>query len=355
MSSIPSARRGLSRRVSRSTVRSKSRRFHRFELRQWVTLNMLFNNAVIPAVRSALSEAIHTALSSRYFRRNEGTTDYANIPAAVTSTNCSISFDIYTNRSSVFYVFGNSSGFTSRISISTNGSFNVRTSTNNMAFDAPANTIPVNIWTNVRLELSSGVLEVFINSSSIGSNSTGGVFKIGQLFRNSTSVSGTGILANLKIWDNGTLIRDYPLDDNSDDLRELVSGQNGTVINGNASDWGVFQQQVTGEWLGQELATVTELTTVDIGGPFISTYKVGTVLSAGIRVRISTAVTNYLGTSSVGFADTLGIGTTPRLSSNGNIYYEFTSSGVGDINIFNRTSNQCTFDNISVKEVLDVA
>lgn len=27
----------------------------------------------------------------------------------------------------------------------------------------------------------------------------------------------------------------------------------GTVINGNASDWGLFQQQATGEWLGQEL------------------------------------------------------------------------------------------------------
>ena len=190
----------------------------------------------------------------RYFRRNEGTTDYVSFPLYSTSTNCEISFDAYTDLSGVFYGFGNSGNFNNRISIDVNGGFGIRTSSDTNAFIAPSGTIPANIFTSIRIRLIGTNLEVFVNDVSIGTNTvSGGGFDINQLFRNDVNVNGKGIIANFKITDNGVLVRDYPLDDNSSDLRELVSGQNGTVINGTADQWVPYLEQLTGEWLGPEL------------------------------------------------------------------------------------------------------
>ena len=159
----------------------------------------------------------------RYFRRNEGTTDYVSFPLVSTSTNCEISFDVYADLSGIFYVFGNSGNFNSRISIQADGSFGIRTSTDTSAFTAPSGTIPANTFTSIRIRLIGNNLEVFVNGVSIGTNGTGGGFNINQLFRNDVTVNGKGIIANFKITDNGVLVRDYPMDDNSDILRNRVA------------------------------------------------------------------------------------------------------------------------------------
>ncbi|MCP4929997.1 MAG: hypothetical protein GY918_13155, partial [Gammaproteobacteria bacterium] len=77
---------------------------------------------------------------------------------------------------------------------------------------------------------------------------------IGVLYQRADGTgSFKGIIANLRIWDNSTLIRDYPIDDDSNTLVDHASGQDGSVINGIQADWGLFEEQSTGEWLGQEL------------------------------------------------------------------------------------------------------
>ena len=109
----------------------------------------------------------------------------------------------------------------------------------------------------IRLVLNGTTAEMFVDGASIGTQVV--VPYTGpnnfRLYSSNTITSNnlSGILANLKIYDAGTLVRDYPIDDNSDTLVDMASGQDGTVINGNASDWGLYAQQATGEWLGQEL------------------------------------------------------------------------------------------------------
>jgi len=62
-----------------------------------------------------------------------------------------------------------------------------------------------------------------------------------------------GVLSNVEIYDSGALTRSYAINDNGNTLIDSVSAQNGTVINGNADDWGLFQQQDNGNYVGQSL------------------------------------------------------------------------------------------------------
>lgn len=156
---------------------------------------------------------IAEVLARRDFRRN-GETAYGVIDEIALAGNCAIEFDVCSSLATPFYVFGYAGGYTSRFSIGTNGSFNIRTTTNNNAFNAPSGTIKPNKISNVRIELDGFNLEVFVNKISIGSASTGGGFRINQLFRNSDVVRGGGIVANLKFYDdsNGSeLVVDMPL------------------------------------------------------------------------------------------------------------------------------------------------
>ncbi|MEH6451270.1 MAG: hypothetical protein V7765_21595 [Oleispira sp.] len=61
-----------------------------------------------------------------------------------------------------------------------------------------------------------------------------------------------GVIADFKLSVDGALIRNYPINDNGSTIRDLVSGQDGTVVNGNADDWGLFKENPT-SWEGQNL------------------------------------------------------------------------------------------------------
>lgn len=62
-----------------------------------------------------------------------------------------------------------------------------------------------------------------------------------------------GVMANFKITRLGTSIRSYAIDDNSNTIKESVGGFDGTVVNGNTGDWGLFKE-ISGGWKGQGLA-----------------------------------------------------------------------------------------------------
>lgn len=185
-------------------------------------------------------------LFERYFRRNEGTTDHATIPEVTLTSHFVIEFDLLVTSfaGGVKVMDGGTDGGSDRLDVNivASGFFDVRDYFKSYVNGVAGATVALNQLNKIRIVRDA----TDVNQSTR--------FLDILLARvNNTGNNLPGILANLKIWDNGTLIRDYPLDDNSDDLRELASGQNGTVINGNASDWGLFQQQATGEWLGQEL------------------------------------------------------------------------------------------------------
>ena len=189
-------------------------------------------------------------LLESYFRRNEGTTDYATIPEVTLAGDFVIEFDVLATGALFHQVIA---GTDSTINITALDAIVIRiagasiTSTGTIT----RNAINKIIITRVGLNTSISVNGVVSNHVP-----PAGDFPLDTLCaRNNFGTNSplAGILANLKIYDAGTLVRYYKLDDNSDTLVDTVSGQNGTVINGNADDWGLFQKQSTGEWLGQEL------------------------------------------------------------------------------------------------------
>jgi len=70
-----------------------------------------------------------------------------------------------------------------------------------------------------------------------------------------------GVVSDVIFNDSGALTRNYPINDNSNTIRDLVSGQDGSVINGNADDWGAFKEQPS-LWKGRDL-TVPPWDSVD--------------------------------------------------------------------------------------------
>ena len=178
---------------------------------------------------------------SRFFRRNEGTTDYATIPSVTLSGDFVIEFGVLINNTAYAQLV---SGVDSAINIRND--------------DGSAIEL-AGVQYNFAPEFVRGVFN-HITVSRVGGNITIDIdgiietraipvsdFDIGHLYCYTFPAVNTnspliGILANLRIYDNGTLVRDYPLDDNTSDLREKVSGQNGTVINGTAGQWGLFRE-----------------------------------------------------------------------------------------------------------------
>jgi len=331
---------------------------------------MIIESGLVKAglVKTGLVRAISN-INTRYFRRNEGTTDYATIPEVTPTGDFVISGE---------YLH---SGAVTNVTILSGP--DIRLQVNGidecvMAFrdanearadrDFTGLSIPAGVITpfTYAFVAATSVLTMTIGDTSadvILSNHKDMTFD--RLLGNSSLIGGadntSGILANLKIWDNGTLIRDYPLDDNSDDLRELASGQNGTVINGNASDWGLFQQQATGEWLGQELATINSTPLLgDDSDPEFITITSGIILDQSFRLGANFSNSGSAA-AGCGWSTSRGVPVGPPFRSTnwvGGDFVggDFTASSSGIQQLFGRGGlGVASYDNVSVKEVLNVA
>lgn len=465
------------------------------------------NKAAADFYRRQQQKKIHAQgpyLVQRSFRRNEGTTDYATIPEVTLAGDFVIEFDFLSSDDPLL-------GQKTLISGSEVGSSNITVDIkdNELRFfcynssgtlQQIASAVGVfydgKIY-RVGVSLSGTTANISINGISVASAvwSSFDSANVSQLHRTANNTNHlSGILANLKIWDNGTLIRDYPLDDNSDILRnraaalgpELLNSSNwtdgstgsatatidvngeftltridvsnvgrldqiittevgkqymftvtrtsadnfamrvgtslggadiadknlvlsapqastvvftattattyinfrsttnngtstgrmasirqadgyGTVINGNASDWGLFQQQATGEWLGQELwdnsASIffgsQEQSTIDNGSYTVATTGNGTGIQngsitqlAGRDYFVSLNVTD-ISSGNINYSDfTSNIAQSLGVNS-------FTVSPTADRTIYiKRQAAELTsvsFDSVSIKEVLNVA
>lgn len=179
---------------------------------------------------------------------------------------------------------------------------------------------------------------------------------IDELCRNG-AVYFSGVMANVKYYLNGEQIHGYDMRSGNSNIPDTIGTNNATVIGGLAADWQIFTKQNTGEWLGQDISTVYSIETADIGGPSFSFYDIS-VLVVGRNYRESAKVSSYIGSGGVGFRSSRGEsgGTGVRtIEGDGELAIEFLATSSGNSEMFNTTSNQCEFIEITVKEVINVA
>ena len=325
-----------------------------------------------PVVRPIIGNAITKV--QRYFRRNEGSTDYATIPEVTLAGDFVIEFDFFATSKPNSIFMGDSHALSYYFNITTSD-FEVWISGSKYEFVHGLGVSVFGKLRHIKYELVGDLLTVYLDDSLLSSQVVV-PFTGSNSFRlySSNSVADSnlsGILANLEIYDNGTLVRDYPLNDNSSTIRDLANGQDGTIINGNADDWGLFDKQADGDWLGEELVVqpinlITDW--VGVGGGLIQTASTwNTSATGGIRiaspswvggvsVRINAEV--YANSSDISVKDSAtGQGADPTIATISantqmNVEVDYVTINGG---VYFRSTGE-TFDNqlfsLSIKEVL---
>ena len=189
----------------------------------------------------------------RYFRHNEGGTDYYTLPLIPLAGAFSLSFSALLKQGVVQnFKFFSSNTNSSTLTWDSTGNVFISTETSGFVF---VGSLTQNNLLN-RFVVSrdvSNLITVNINGIDVSSGgAASGVLDIERLLIRSAE-NAVGVLADFKVSDNGVPIRNYPINDNGNTIRDLVSGQDGSVINGNTDDWGLFKEQPT-LWKGQGLA-----------------------------------------------------------------------------------------------------
>lgn len=172
-------------------------------------------------------------LFERFFRRNEGTTDHATIPSVTLSGYFVIEFEFLTSSTlsnQTIFSSANQAGEVG-VDITSSGVLRVFNFNDQGTFQGTAQTT-IGGFNNGLLHKCTISFNGLTASISVDGGSQGSInwstfngASFDNLYRR-VSTSGrvfSGILANLRIYDNGTLIRDYPLDDNTDILRNRVA------------------------------------------------------------------------------------------------------------------------------------
>ena len=308
---------------------------------------------------------------TRYFRRNLGTIDYALFASDISlTTSFVVEFDLLISPATPDeskIMDGGTGGGTDRLDVN---------------------------WQRVNQAIDArGYFDVFVNGVENGVVADNNTFNAISLVRAAGNadqltkiistlyarVGNTGsnasiIVANLKISSAGTPIHSLAIDDDSSTLVDSIGGNNATVINGLASDWVLFTEQDTGDWLGQELVVNGGFDTDSdwvkgtgwsiAGGAaigvsidsFDKTLVQPNVMSVGILYSISLDGTVDTGELVIANASQSPIngetGITPSVTS-----FETTwLSDSADVFIKrNININNATVTKVSVKEVLNVA
>ncbi|MCP4832233.1 MAG: hypothetical protein GY886_08495 [Gammaproteobacteria bacterium] len=189
---------------------------------------------------------------TRYFALNE-TTRYATIPTLNISSrdDFAISVDVLLNaRSGDSMIFASGSGYSIYCYAGSDGAlyFNL----DGAGLSLPASTIKEEILTAVLISRVGGAATLECNGVAVTETATG-AGSVGMLYKYDAGFELQGIIANLEISINGTPVRSYAIDDNSNTLVDSVGGNDGAVINGIDADWGEFKEIPEG-WQGENLS-----------------------------------------------------------------------------------------------------
>ncbi|MGB2265097.1 MAG: hypothetical protein ACPH3C_07915, partial [Glaciecola sp.] len=162
-------------------------------------------------------------LVQREFRTNEGNDDFATIPEVTLSGDFVIEFDcLIADASSANVIIGNSAGISNSIFVTSND-LSVRDSDGITVFTS-GDVFSSNVINNVKVVVVGSIVEIFINGVSEKTGSVTGTFTFDQVYaRQNGSIPMGGILANLKIYDVGTLIRNYPINDGKNILANVAT------------------------------------------------------------------------------------------------------------------------------------
>lgn len=155
---------------------------------------------------------------TRYFRRNAGTTDYATIPTVTLNGDFVIECLVYFT-GSVIVLYGDTSNFFTTARVDADGSIRWRPVGNSAEVLAPASSVLPNKLSVLKLVRDGTMADIYVNNTlAVSGGTSTDEISFNALLNSGGSATSQGILANLKIYDNGELIRWYPLNDNSDVL-----------------------------------------------------------------------------------------------------------------------------------------
>jgi hypothetical protein len=333
--------------------------------------------------------SLGTGLAGRYFRRNVGTADYATIPNITMSGDFAIEFDInapvqdnrkvisYRNTSNLneFNITSSLIGNDGKLRVSSTSIPLINTATSMDVFD--------NIFHKVRFEYSiattsfrvlvDGVEGIAPTTTSFNFN-TSDLISLWRRVNDGGYLS--GIIANLKIYDDGTLIRHWPIKSNASTEDDLVSGSTMTIANGTADQWGLFKEQSSGGWLGQNTAVNGTLNNGTTG--YNSTNATLAVVVGRLEVTGDQSTSratqpvymaaggtyefrgeSFPGTSGTQTAALFSSGFTENVSQtniNGDFFVSLTPTVTGQGELWLRSdAGTAYFDNLTVKEILNVA
>ena len=176
--------------------------------------------------------SIPSGAGLRYFRRNEGSTDYISIPEVVLNSDFVIEFNAF-SLLTTGYLLAKNDGTYRVYYNSTNSTFTITSDNANSEFSG---AYPLNVINNIKIVRTSGVLNVLVNGVSMTkglSNADGRPFifnSIGDQWGSPTGISRhKGVILDLDVTDDSTVIRSYPASDNGNTIHDKVSGQNGAV------------------------------------------------------------------------------------------------------------------------------
>jgi len=203
-------------------------------------------------VRAGLVRAIRVA-GERFFRRNEGTTDYATAPDVTLNDDRTFKFVISTTEGSgdrtilslftdtigEFFQIGIRSG---NLKVFTDGDTTGQGSIN--LADGKLHRVVLNVGINGSITSTIDGISDYSVTHTTPSKLLGTfhmvIYAKQDIDAGSVSANIEAIVADIGISENSTPIRGYAIDDNSDTIKDSIGGFDGTVINGNVDDWGLF-------------------------------------------------------------------------------------------------------------------
>jgi hypothetical protein len=192
---------------------------------------------------------------TRYFRRNEGTTDYATIPAVTLSGGFEISIYASLQSMAAASVMLGDAANLAWFRINTDGSIQVK-GAGASSVTAAGIVVDDKVFRLYNFKRTGSSIELRINESLVHTF-TGytGDMAFNRIYQKANTNYFPGTIANLSIVDAGALVRSYPINEPSGTTTfDEVSGQDGAIVLGSDDDRGLFQEVARGgNWQGSSL------------------------------------------------------------------------------------------------------
>lgn len=249
---------------------------------------------------------------------------YYKIPTVTLTGDYKVTALVYFTGSGMKIV-GQDASFNGQLSLTFAGAVNWKPANSATTVTSADGVVPLNALSIISVDRSGSIGVIEINAAEVFNGAVPtGILSLDTMAKSSAAFS-NGILANVNINDQA--------------LYELKENFGTTTVVKNSL-----------AVLGPELVTNTPVVADDQSSAIVS-YSTGGNVTSGVTYLCSATVAGYSGTSTVGFLSTLGIASSKgRRSSNGPIEFEFTADSTGVVSVFNRSSNECTFNDISIKQ-----